>query len=53
MRRFVFVLVVLAALLPAVARAELPVPVVLIPGWHGEPAAFDRARGGRAHRARL
>jgi len=42
MRRFFFGLFVLAALLPAVARAELPVPVVLIPGWHGEPAAFNR-----------
>lgn len=42
MRRFVLALVVLAALLPAAANAELPVPVVLIPGWHGEPAAFDR-----------
>jgi len=45
MRRVGFVLVLLAALLvaPGVsARAERPVPVVLIPGWHGDPASFDR-----------
>ncbi len=42
MRRFVLPLLVLAALLPAAARAERPVPVVLIPGWHGDPASFDR-----------
>jgi hypothetical protein len=40
-------LVVLAALLPVLvapgqrARADLPVPVVLIPGWHGDPASFN------------
>ena len=29
-------------LAPAVSvRADLPVPVVLIPGWHGDPASFD------------
>ncbi len=48
MRRCRRALVVVAALLPLVlaraewARAELPVPVVLVPGWHGDPAAFDR-----------
>jgi hypothetical protein len=48
MRRCGRALVVLAALLPVVvapvgsARADLPVPVVLIPGWHGDPGAFDR-----------
>jgi hypothetical protein len=43
MRRFVLASVlVLAALLPAAARAEPSVPVVLIPGWHGDPGSFDR-----------
>lgn len=45
MRRFGLVLIVLATLLVAPAqwaRAERPVPVVLIPGWHGDPASFDR-----------
>ena len=43
MRRFLLASVlVLAALLPAAARAEPPVPVVLIPGWHGAPGSFDR-----------
>jgi pimeloyl-ACP methyl ester carboxylesterase len=43
MRRLGMALVVLAAFLVAPgARAERPVPVVLIPGWHGDPAAFDR-----------
>ena len=47
MRRCGLALVVLAALLPlgvvsgVSARADLPVPVVLIPGWHGEPDSFD------------
>jgi hypothetical protein len=44
-RRLVLAVVALTVALVApagVARAELPVPVVLIPGWHGEPAAFDR-----------
>jgi alpha/beta hydrolase family protein len=44
-RRLALAMVVLAVVLVAPggpARAELPVPVVLIPGWHGEPAAFDR-----------
>jgi pimeloyl-ACP methyl ester carboxylesterase len=44
-RRLVLAVVALTAVLVApagVARAELPVPVVLIPGWHGEPGAFDR-----------
>jgi triacylglycerol lipase len=39
------VLTVLAAWLvppPGAARARPPVPVVLIPGWHGDPASFDR-----------
>ena len=26
----------------APVRADLPVPVVLIPGWHGDPTSFDR-----------
>lgn len=44
-RRLALALVVLAALLIApggAARADPPVPVVLIPGWHGDPASFDR-----------
>ena len=43
MRRLLLVLVVLATFLVApVARAEPAVPVVLIPGWHGDPKAFER-----------
>jgi pimeloyl-ACP methyl ester carboxylesterase len=46
MRRIVLALVVLAALLCApgyrARAADRPVPVVLIPGWHGDPASFDR-----------
>jgi pimeloyl-ACP methyl ester carboxylesterase len=42
MRRSVLALLVLVALLPGAARAERSVPVVLIPGWHGDPASFDR-----------
>ena len=42
MRRFLLALVVLSALLIAPARAALPVPVVLIPGWHGAAASLDR-----------
>ena len=44
-RRLALAVVVLTVVLVAPgwpARAELPVPVVLIPGWHGEPGAFDR-----------
>jgi hypothetical protein len=44
-RRVTLAITVLTALLlaPVVpVRAGLPVPVVLIPGWHGDPAAFDR-----------
>jgi hypothetical protein len=44
-RRLALAMVVLAALLlppGGSARAEPPVPVVLIPGWHGDPASFDR-----------
>lgn len=45
MRRVWLALVVLSALLFAPgrpARADLPVPVVLIPGWHGDAASFGR-----------
>lgn len=45
MRRFGLVLVALAAVLVAPgrwARADRPVPVILLPGWRGEPATFDR-----------
>ena len=42
MRRLWLVLVVLSTLLIAPARAAPPVPVVLIPGWHGDAASFDR-----------
>ena len=43
MRRFVLAFLVLVAWLPgALAHADPPVPVVLIPGWHGDPASFDR-----------
>src|SRR3954451_25004580 len=45
MRRFWLALVVLSTLLFAPgrsARADLPVPVVLIPGWHGDAGSFDR-----------
>jgi triacylglycerol lipase len=44
-RRVALAITVLTALFlaPVVpVRADLPVPVVLIPGWHGDPAAFDR-----------
>ena len=44
-RRVALAITVLVALFlaPVVpVRADLPVPVVLIPGWHGDPAAFDR-----------
>ena len=47
-RRRAFALAVLAVLavwlvVPLdAARARPPVPVVLIPGWHGDPASFDR-----------
>ena len=44
-RRVALAMAVLAVLFlaPVVsARAGLPVPVVLIPGWHGDPAAFNR-----------
>lgn len=44
-RRVALAITVLVALFLAPVgpvRADLPVPVVLIPGWHGDPAAFDR-----------
>ncbi|HKY77156.1 MAG TPA: alpha/beta fold hydrolase [Acidimicrobiia bacterium] len=44
-RRVALAMAVLTALFfaPVVsARAALPVPVVLIPGWHGDPASFDQ-----------
>jgi len=44
-RRVALALAVLTALVfapNASVRAEPPVPVVLIPGWHGDPASFDR-----------
>ena len=44
-QRLALAVVVLTVVLVApggAARAAGPVPVVLIPGWHGEPAAFDR-----------
>ena len=44
-QRLALAVVVLTVVLVApdgAVRAALPVPVVLIPGWHGEPAAFDR-----------
>lgn len=44
-RRVALATAVLMALFLAPAtsvRADLPVPVVLIPGWHGDPASFDR-----------
>ena len=32
-----------AALVPVTARAaDRPIPVVLLPGWHGDPHSFDR-----------
>ncbi|HVW31261.1 MAG TPA: alpha/beta fold hydrolase [Acidimicrobiia bacterium] len=46
MRRILLVLALAcAALGPATARAraaDRPVPVVLLPGWHGDPVSFDR-----------
>src|SRR4051794_14495273 len=45
MRRVWLAIVVLSALLLGpgrAARADLPVPVVLVPGWHGDAASFDR-----------
>jgi hypothetical protein len=44
-QRLALAVVVLTVVLVApggAARAVVPVPVVLIPGWHGEAAAFDR-----------
>jgi triacylglycerol lipase len=44
-RRRAFALTVVTAVLLAPigpVRAELPAPVVLIPGWHGNPASFDQ-----------
>src|SRR5687767_7123825 len=44
-RRVALAMAVLTALVlaPAVSvHADLPVPVVLIPGWHGDPASFDQ-----------
>jgi triacylglycerol lipase len=42
-RRLAFALTVLTAVLLAPSvRADLPVPVVLIPGWHGNAASFDQ-----------
>jgi triacylglycerol lipase len=44
-RRVALAMAVLTILLlapVASVRADLPVPVVLIPGWHGDPASFDQ-----------
>src|SRR5919198_3550560 len=44
-RRLALAVVALTVVLVAPgrsARADRPVPVVLIPGWHGDPASFDR-----------
>jgi hypothetical protein len=44
MRRIVLVMALAAASLaaPVGAKADPAVPVVLIPGWHGDAASFDR-----------
>ena len=43
MRRILLVMALAAALVaPVGAKADPAVPIVLIPGWHGEAASFDR-----------
>ena len=44
-RRLALALTILTAIFLAPAapvRADLPAPVVLVPGWHGDPASFDQ-----------
>ena len=43
MKRILLGMALVAALVaPVRVRADMGVPVVLIPGWHGEAASFDR-----------